>query len=67
MCELGHKRGQCGQMQGDVGLCCMSCDAHMHGVAAGNMQSGVRRMVDELGPKTSILEHGLVKFLILFF
>ncbi len=67
MCELGHKRGQCGQMHGDVRLCCMSCDARMHGVAHGTMESGVMRMGEEPGRKTSILEHGLKKNLILFF
>ena len=67
MCELGHKRGSWGHMYGDVGLCCMSCDARMHGVANGTMESGVVRMGEELGRKTSILEHGLINFLIVFF
>ncbi len=54
-------------MHGDAGLCFMSCDAHMYGVANGTMESGVMRMGGELGRKTSILEHMLIKFLILFF
>jgi hypothetical protein len=45
----------------------MSCDARMHGAANGTMESGVMRMGEELGRKTSILEHGLIKFLIEFF
>jgi hypothetical protein len=49
MCEMGHKRGQWGLMHGDVGLCCMSCDARMHGAANGIMESGVMRMGEELG------------------
>ncbi len=67
MSELGHRRGQSGQMHGDVELCCMSCDARMHAVANGTMESGVMRMGEALGCKTSILEHGLIKLLILFF
>ena len=54
-------------MRGDVELCCMSCDARMHDVAYGTMESGVMRMNEEPSRKTSILEHGLIKFLILFF
>ena len=45
--EMGHKRGQLGHMYGDVGLCCMSCDVHMHGVANGTMESGVMRTGEE--------------------
>ncbi len=52
VCELGHKRGPWGQMHGDEGLCCMSCDARMHGVANGNMESGVMRMGKEPGGST---------------
>ncbi len=39
----------------------------MHGVANGAMESGVMRMGEEPGCKTSILEHGLIKFLIVLF
>ena len=49
VCEMGHKRGQWGHMYGDVGLCCMSCDARMHSVANGSMESAVMRMGGELG------------------
>ncbi len=66
MCEMGRNRGR-GHMHDDVGLCCMSCDARMHGVANGTMESGVMRMGEGLGRKTSILEHGLIKFLAVFF
>ena len=52
VCEFGHKRGPWGQMYGDVGLCCMSCDAHMHGVADGIMESVVMRMGEEPGRLT---------------
>ncbi len=45
----------------------MSCDACTHGVADDTMESGVMRMGEEPGRKTSILEHGLIKFLIVFF
>ncbi len=44
MCEMGRKRGSLDQMHGDGGLCCMSCDARMHVVANGTMESGVMRM-----------------------
>ena len=49
VCEIGHKWGQWGLMHGDVGLCCMSCDARMHVVANGSMESAVMRMGVELG------------------
>ena len=49
MGKLGHKRGPWGQMHGDVGLCCMSCDARMHVVANGTIESAVMRMGEELG------------------
>ena len=52
MCEMGHKRGQWGQMHGDVGLCCMSCDVCMHAVANGTMESAVMRMGEEPGRST---------------
>jgi hypothetical protein len=45
----------------------MSCDARMHGVANGTMKSGLIRIGEEPGRKTSILVHGLIKFLIVFF
>ncbi len=45
----------------------MSYDACMHGVANGTMESGVMLMGEELGRKTSILDHGLIKFLIVFY
>ena len=67
VCELGHKRGHWGQMHGDVGLCCMPCDARMHAVANGTMESGVMRMGEEPGCKTSIMEHGLIKLMIVFY
>ncbi len=67
VCELGHKRGPCGQIHGDAGLCFVSCDARMHGVANGSMESGVMCMGEEPGRKTSILDNGLIKFLIIFF
>jgi hypothetical protein len=67
VCKMGHKRGQWGHMYGDVELCCMPCDAHVHGVANGTMESGVMCLGEESGCKTSILDHGLIKFLILFF
>ncbi len=54
-------------MHGDAGLCCMSCDARMNGVANGTMESGVMLMGEKPGRKTSILEHGLINILILFF
>ncbi len=66
MCEMGHKRGHWCQMHGDVGLCCMSCDTHMHAIANATMESGVMRMGQEPGRKTSTLEHGLIKVLIVF-
>jgi hypothetical protein len=47
VCEMGHKPGHGGYMYGDVGLCCMSCDARMHGVANGTMESGVMRTGEE--------------------
>jgi hypothetical protein len=50
--EIGHKRGQWGQMHGDEGLCCMSCDVCMHAVANGTMESGVMRTGEELGRLT---------------
>ncbi len=37
VCEMGHIRGYWSQMHGDVGLCCMSFDAHMHDVATVTM------------------------------
>ena len=49
VCEMGHKRGPWGQLHGDVGLCCMSCDARMHVVANGTIESAVMRMGEELG------------------
>jgi hypothetical protein len=52
VCELGHKRGPWGQMHGDVGLCCMSCDARMHVVVNGTMESGVMRLGEEPGRLT---------------
>ncbi len=52
MCQMGHKRGPWGQMHGDVGLCCMSCDARMHVVATGVIESAVMRMGEELGRLT---------------
>ncbi len=67
MCEMGHKRSQWGQMHGDVELCCTSYHAYMHAVANGTMKSGVMRMGEEPGRKTLMLDHGLIKFLILFF
>ncbi len=36
-------------MYGDEGLCCMSCDARMHAVANGTIESVVMRMGEELG------------------
>ncbi len=39
----------------------------MHGVANATMESGVMLMGEELGRKTSLLDHGLIKFLIFFF
>jgi hypothetical protein len=50
--EIGHKRGHLGHMYSDVGLCCMSCDARMHGVANGTMESGVMCTGQELGRLT---------------
>jgi hypothetical protein len=44
-------------MYGDVPLCCMSCDAHMHDVANGTMELEVMRMGEEPGRKTLIVEH----------
>ncbi len=52
VCEMGHKRGQWGQMHGDVGLCCMSSDVCMHVVANGTMESAVMRTGEELGRLT---------------
>ncbi len=52
VCKIGHKRGQWGQMHGDVGLYCMPCDECMHGVANGTMESKVMRMGEELGSLT---------------
>ena len=55
MCELGRKRDQWdqwGQMNGDVGLCSMSCDVRMHVVANGTIESAVMRMGGELGNLT---------------
>ncbi len=52
MCEMGHKRDQWGQMHGEVGLCCMSCDALQHGPANGIMESAVLHMGEELGRLT---------------
>ncbi len=49
MCENGHYRGHRSQMHGDVGLCCMSCDARMHVVDNGTIESMVMRMGEELG------------------
>ncbi len=49
MCEMGHKRSLWGQMYGDVGLCSMSCDARMHVVANGTIESAVMSMGEELG------------------
>jgi hypothetical protein len=54
VCEMGHKRGQWGQMHGDVGLCCMSCDARMHGVANGTIESAVMRMCEHPGRLTVV-------------
>ncbi len=67
MCEFGHKRGHLGHINGDAELCCMSCDARTHVAAYGIKKSGVMRMVEEPGRETSILEHGLINFLIVFF
>ncbi len=67
MCVMGHKWGQRGQMQDDVGLCRMSCDAHTHGVANDTMESGVMRMSEEPGRKTSILEHRVDRISDFFF
>ncbi len=53
--EIGHKRGQWGQMHGDVGLCCMSCDVCMHGEANATIESVVMRMGEELGCLTVFL------------
>ncbi len=50
--EIGHKRGQWGQMHGDVQPFCMSCDARMHIVAYGTIESGVTRLGEELGRLT---------------
>ncbi len=50
--EIGHKRGQWGQMYGDVGLCCMSCDVCTHAVAHGIIESAVMRTGEELGRLT---------------
>ncbi len=44
----------------------MSCDARMHDVADGTKELGVVRMGEEPGRKTSILDHGLIKFMIIF-
>jgi hypothetical protein len=52
VCTMGHKRGPWGHTHGDVGLRCMSCDARMHGVANGTMESGVMRIGEELGRLT---------------
>ena len=47
---------------------CAACHVmRTHVVAYGTMESGVMLMGEKPGRKTSILEHGLVKFLILFF
>jgi hypothetical protein len=42
-------------MHVDVGLCCMSCDARMHVVANGTIESAVMRMGEELGCLTVFL------------
>ncbi len=55
MCELGRKRDQWdqwGQMNGDVGLCSMSCDVRMHVVANGTIESAVMRMCECPGRST---------------
>jgi hypothetical protein len=50
--EMGHKRGQWGHMHGDEGLCFMSCDARMHGVANGTIESAVMLMGEDPGRST---------------
>ncbi len=45
----------------------MSCAARMHDVTDVTMESGVMHMGGEPGRKTSILEHGLIICLIVFF
>jgi hypothetical protein len=48
---------------------CVACHvgARMHYKANGTMELGVVRMGEEPGRKTSILDHGLIKFLAVFF
>ncbi len=67
MCEMGHKRGSWGFIYDDVELCFMPCDVRTYDVANGTMESGVMRMGEEPSCKTTILDHGLIKFLIEFF